>query len=149
MNHSKTFNYNEQEYVHFINILTDAIRNCPEIRGVSLLTGDTIILTPFHQLTIEQAGVSSYKPNGANISYRIVLNRIVDGGFEYLIVDDGLSKESRPSAIQETLTEFYEELAFYAPEESKVETMDIADTLENLFKTYQSFINTGYTSSFA
>lgn len=141
MNHSKTFNYNEQEYVHFINVLTDAICNCPEIRGVSLLTGDTIMLTPFHQLTIEQAG--------ASIRYRIVLNRIVDGGFEYLIVDDGQSKESRPAAIQEALAEFYEELAFYAPEENKVETMDIADTLENLFKTYQPFINTGYTSSFA
>lgn len=148
MNLIKTFNHNEKEYVHFINVLTDAIRNCPETRGTSLLTGDTIMLTPFHQLTIEQTGVNGWS-NWGTINYRIFLNRIVDGGVEYLIVDDGSSRESRPAAIEAALEEFYEELAFYAPDERTVETMDITDTLENLFRTYQGFINASYSSSFA
>lgn len=148
MNLTKTFNHNETEYTHFLNVLTDAIRNCPEIRGVSVLTGDTIMLTPFHQLAIEQNDVNSWR-NGGSISYKVILNRIVDGGFEYLVVDDGTNRNHRPEAVEEALDEFYEELAFHAPEENTTDTMDISLTLENLFQTYTTFINSGYSSSFA
>lgn len=146
MNLTRTFNENEKEYVRFINVLTDVIRNCPNIRADSKLTGDTIMLTPFHQLTIEALSSYSYQPSNR---YRIALNRIVGAGYEYLLVDDGTSRNARPRAVESALDEFYEELAFYAPDESTLETMDMADVLESLFKTYRSYLNVGYTSSFA
>lgn len=143
---TKTFDQSTDEYIHFIKVLTDAIRNCPELRAVSVLTGDTIMLSPYHQLTIESM---SDRWTTKNFQYKILLNRIVDAGFEYLVVDSGLDRNARPKPVQDALEEFYEELAFYAPQESTVETMDIVDTLEGLMQKYRVYLNTGYSSGFA
>ncbi len=142
----KTFNYNEADYIHFINVLTDVIRNCPNIRAISQLTGDTIMLTPFHQLSIESYSADFY---GFTKKCKVALNRIVDAGYEYLVVDDGTNRLSRSLPVASALDEFYEELAFYAPDENVLDTMDMTEVLESLFKTYRNYLNIGYTSSFA